>query len=235
MPTAEAQVTTDRASRYLVQLCRHLGQMSRMRHQVPTRRGSQAPPTIEQVDWSDTTGTIRFTQGTCTLQASEDALTVRVEADDEDTLRQLQQGIARRLDTIGRRGNLTVHWRQSITADNSPQQDASIDTAAPSNTGGTRRAHRTGGLLALVTIAALAVLAHVGILGATLAGSTWASWGTNIILVIITVKIITVAVHGVLGRTAFRHRGTIGRWIRGHRRTAADTEAGQAYPHEHTA
>lgn len=111
MPTAEAQVTTDRASRYLVQLCRHLGRMSRMRH------GGESPPAVEHVDRSDTTGTIRFTHGTCTLHATDDVLTLRIEADDEDSLRQLQQGIARRLGTIGRRDELTVHWRQLPAAE----------------------------------------------------------------------------------------------------------------------
>ncbi|HKN97109.1 MAG TPA: DUF2218 domain-containing protein [Pseudonocardiaceae bacterium] len=226
MPTAEAQVRTDRASRYLVQLCRHLGQMSRMRHQMPARHGGQAPSTVEHADWSDTTGTIRFTQGTCTLQATDDALTLRVAADDEDTLRQLQQGIARRLDTIGRRDQLTVHWQQSTTVDDPPREDAHIDTAVSTDTG--RR--RTGGLLAIVAIAALAILLHIGILGATLAASAWASWGTNIVLAIIAVKIITVVLHGVLGRAAFRRRGAIRHWIRGHRtatgHVASDRQCG---------
>ena len=234
MPTAEAQVTTDRASRYLVQLCRHLGQMGRMRHQVPTRHGGQAPPTIEHVDWSDAAGTIRFAQGTCTLRASDDALTLRVEASDEDTLQQLQQGIARRLDMIGRRDNLTVHWRQSTTADDPPREDASIGTATPADTGRTQRTRRAASLLAVGVIAVLAILVHVGILGATLAASAWASWGTNIVLAIIALKIITIALHGVLGRTAFRHRSTIGRWIRGHRRSIGD-DTGQAHPREHPA
>jgi hypothetical protein len=211
---------------------RHLGQMSQMRHRVPVRHGGQAPPAIQRVDWSDTTGTIRFAQGACTLHANDNALTLRVEADDEDTLHQLQQGIARRLDTIGRRDNLTVHWRQSTTADSPTPQEVSIDTATPTNTGGTRRAHRAGGPLAMVAIITLAILVHVGILGATLAASAWGSWGTNIVLAIIAVKIITVVLHGVLGRAAFRHRGTVGRWIRAHRR-AGDADTGQ--PHENAA
>jgi hypothetical protein len=221
MPIAEAQVTTDRASRYLVQLCRHLDQMSRMRHRVPTRHGGQAPPAVEHAEWSDTTGTIRFAQGTCTLRAGDDALTLRVEADDEDTLRQLRQSIARRLDTIGRRDHLTVHWRQSTAADGPPPQDASIATTAPAHPGGTRRA---GGLLTVGTIAVLAILVHVGVLGATLAASAWASWGTTIVLAVVAVKIGIVALHGVLGRAAFRHRGTVGRWTRGHRGVASDAD-----------
>lgn len=228
MPTAETQVTTDRASRYLVQLCRHLNQMSGMRHRAPTRHGSQAPA-IEQVDWSDTTGTIRFAQGTCTLHAGDDALTLRVEAEDEDTLRQLQEGIARRLNTIGRRDNLTVHWPQLPTTDSPPPEEA------PVHIGKTRRARRTGGPLTLGAIAVLAILVHVGILGATLATSAWASWGANIVLAVVAVKIIAVVLHGLLGRSAFRHRGTVGRWLRGHRRVTGEADTGHAHPHEHAA
>lgn len=103
MPTAAASVPTNRAGRYIAQLCRHLNLMSRMRH------GGQ----VQQVDWSDTTGTIRFTQGTCTMQAASDSLALRIEADDEQTLRQLQEAIAGRLATIGRRDHLAVNWQQS--------------------------------------------------------------------------------------------------------------------------
>jgi hypothetical protein len=110
MPTADAQIPTERASRYIDQLCRHLGQMSRMRHQIPTGHRGQAPPPVQQVEWSETSGTISFSHGTCTLQATSTALTLRVDADDEDDLRRLQDGITRRLETIGRRDHLTVEW-----------------------------------------------------------------------------------------------------------------------------
>lgn len=112
MPTAQAQIPTERASRYLDQFCRHLGRMSRMRHRVPTGHRGQAPPPVQHVDWTDSSGTIRFTHGTCTLQATPTALTLRVDADDEDNLRQLQDGITRRLETIGRRDHFTVDWQR---------------------------------------------------------------------------------------------------------------------------
>ena len=227
MPTVEAQVPTDRASRYLTQLCRHLGQMSRMRHQPSTHQDGQAPPAVQHVDWTDTSGTIRFPQGTCTLSATADTLTVRIDADDEDALRRLQDGIGRRLDTIGRRDQLTVHWQQSNSDTDGPRDLAG--PAMSSNTATARRGRRFGGVAALVMVAAVAVLVHLGVLGAALAASAWAGWGANLVLILIGVKIITVALHGVLGRMAFRHRGILRRWRRGH----ADDEP--EHSHEHAA
>jgi hypothetical protein len=217
MPTAHAHVPTERASRYLVQLCRHLGQMSRMRHPLPARHGSQAPPAVQHVDWSDTTGTIRFVQGTCTLQATAEGLALRVEADDEDTLRRLQDGIARRLDTIGRHDHLAVHWQQSAPESRQdsggPPEDATTATATATSTGGTtRRPRPTRRLLVLAAVATLAILVHLGVLGvlgAALTTSAWAGWGTNITIAVIVVTIVVMGLHGVLGRVAFRRRSSI--------------------------
>ncbi|WP_027943923.1 hypothetical protein [Amycolatopsis taiwanensis] len=58
MPTADAHIPTDRASRYLGQVCQHVKQMSRMPHLL--QGGKLA---VEHVDWSDTSGTIRFARG----------------------------------------------------------------------------------------------------------------------------------------------------------------------------
>lgn len=201
MPAVEAQVPTDRAGRYLVQFCRHADQMSRMRHPTPTRHEGRRPPAVEHVDWSDTSGTIRFNHGTCTLQATSTALVIRVEAADNDTLRQLQDGITRRLETIGRRDHLCAHWHRLDSAPNG----ATTSTASP-----TGRAQRPRTLV-LLTAAALAIAVHVGLLGNALTASAWAGWGTNIVLAIILVKVITIGVHAVLGRVAFRYRGTIHR------------------------
>jgi|SRR6266700_852389 len=194
MPTADAQIPTERASRYLTQLCRHLGQMSRMRHQLPTRPGGRRPPTVDQTDWSDTAGTIHFSQGTCTLSATSDTLTVRIDADDEDTLQRLQDGVARRLETIGRRDHLTVRWQRSDSVP-SPAPDAAMAAAAPTDHTVAPRSRRVVRVLALAGVAALAIVVHVGLLGGALAASQWASWGTNIVLAIILLKVITVAAH----------------------------------------
>jgi len=196
MPTATAHIPTERAGRYLGQLCGHLNQMSRMRHRMTAGHTGQQPPAVTHVEWSETSGTIRFAQGTGTLQATANGLTVRVEAEDEDNLRRLQDSLARRLEAIGRRDQLTVHWQEP-------------DSAPGDATTAAQRRHRPGRTVLLVGVAALAVAVHLGLLGGVLASSTWASWGADIVLAIILLKVITVAAHLVVGRSAFRHRPTI--------------------------
>jgi hypothetical protein len=229
MPTADARIPTERASRYLTQLCRHLGQTSRMRHQAPSRPDGQLPPTVEQVDWSDTMGTIRFSQGTCTLSATAGTLTVRIDADDEDTLLRLKEGVTRRLETVGRRDHLTVHWRQTDSTAGVPP-DAAAAVAATDHSPASR-SHRIGRMLALAGVAAVAVLVHLGLFGGALAASPWASWGTNIVLALILLKLVAVAAHVVLGRVGFRHL----RSLRHRRRDRIDvsvTTENPARPHE---
>lgn len=194
MPTAEAQIPTDRASRYLVQFCRHTGQMNRLRHQPGPRHDSQAPPAVEHVESSDTDGVVHFGPGRVTLRADSNTLMVRVDADDADSLRRLQDGVARRLETIGRRDRLTVTWQPSPT----------VPTPATA-----ARPRRGWSRLAWVALAAAAVVAHLGLLGGALTTSAWSRWGVNAILVIILVKVVVVAVHVVGGRIAgraLRHR-----------------------------
>lgn len=103
MPTAEAVVPTERAARYLRQLCSHA---SRMRH--GHGRG-HAGPRAEAT--SDTTG--RITRGTaiCELTATPANLILRASADDEEQLRGLQEAVTRTVERIGRRDGLIVVWR----------------------------------------------------------------------------------------------------------------------------
>jgi len=80
MPTAEAQIHTPRASRYLAQLCRHASQMGRpMRHRLRTHDRGDAPPEVQHVEWSDTYGIVSLTWGQWTMQATPDTLTLRAE------------------------------------------------------------------------------------------------------------------------------------------------------------
>lgn len=113
MPTAEADVATERASRYLQQLCSHA---SRMRHRLghgsghsPARSRDHAAPIAEAT--SDTTG--RITRGTavCDLTAGPTALTLRATADDAEQLSGLKEAVTRTLERIGRRDGLKVVWR----------------------------------------------------------------------------------------------------------------------------
>lgn len=108
MPTAQTRIPTDRAGRYLVQLCQHLSQINgHARHGGATdARG----PLIRRVEWNDSHGVIEFASGQCTLDATGDTLTVSLAAADIDELRTLQQVLSARLKTIGRRDNLVVAW-----------------------------------------------------------------------------------------------------------------------------
>lgn len=121
MPTAEAHVATDRASRYLAQLCRHLGQMPRTSHRPPAGHGDgRMPPTVQHVDCGDTRGTVRFSDGQWTLAATADVLVLRIEAEDEDALQRLQTRVAARVEKIGRRDGLHVHWQRPEAATPGP-------------------------------------------------------------------------------------------------------------------
>jgi hypothetical protein len=99
MLIAEAAVNTDRASRYLGQLCQHLEAIAKARPQMPVR-----------VEWSDNSGLITLGAARCTLQAGVDALALRAEAPDEQSLQQIKSRLTDRLEQIGRRDQLTVTW-----------------------------------------------------------------------------------------------------------------------------
>jgi hypothetical protein len=62
------------------------------------------------VEWSDDRGVIRFGRGRCTMRAGPGVLTLRAEADDKESLRQLQRRVADRLEQVGRRDQLAVTW-----------------------------------------------------------------------------------------------------------------------------
>jgi hypothetical protein len=99
MLVAEAKVETERSSRYLVQLCRHVDAVGRAHPQMQAH-----------VEWSDDRGVISFDWGRCTLRAVPGILTLRVEAADEESLHLLKQRVGGRLQQIGRRDHLTVTW-----------------------------------------------------------------------------------------------------------------------------
>jgi hypothetical protein len=98
---ATARIETERPSRYLVQLCRHASAMDGAHGHTGVR-----------AEWSETHGTVHFGQwGRCVLDAEAGTLTVRVEADDEDGLRRIQEVVSRDLDRFGRRDRLAVDWQ----------------------------------------------------------------------------------------------------------------------------
>lgn len=99
MLIAEAKIETERPGRYLVQLCQHINLVAQTHPQMRA-----------QAEWSDDRGVINFGAGRCVLRADAGVLTLRAEAADADTLNELQQRIAGRLEQVGRRDGLTVTW-----------------------------------------------------------------------------------------------------------------------------
>lgn len=112
MPAAGARVTTPNASRYLTRLCRHAAKMGGSLHLRSRSHAGGPVPGIRQAEWSGADGTLILDRGRCTLHAAEDALTLRAEADSEETLAQIQALIAARLGKLGHREQLTVTWQR---------------------------------------------------------------------------------------------------------------------------
>ena len=109
MPTAQTSIRTDRADRYLAQLCRHLNEIGDpARHSGGTR--SAGPPQAVQVEQTGRHGVIEFTFGRCTLDATDDALVIHLAADDDHQLQRMKVMFAGLLQSIGRRDNLRVQW-----------------------------------------------------------------------------------------------------------------------------
>jgi hypothetical protein len=217
MPSAEAHVTTDRANRYLTQLCSHLNHMDRMRRQRPAShdRGhggdpgeGPTPPTVQHVNQSDTDGSVRFTGGLCTLHATVDTLTLRIDADDEATLQRLRNGITKRLEKVGRRDQLTVTWHRADTASTPGGRIARTSPPAATTRPDKpwwRRASRS--TLAIAALAVLVIVGHAGVFGSLLAASVFEKWGLGVLAALIIVKILIGGLHLLGGGFALR-RGT---------------------------
>ena len=92
MLQSEARVTTERASIYLQQLCKHFA------HRLP-------------VEFTPEQGQITFSVGTCRLAADSGVLTLRAEAEDEPRLAQLQGVIEKHLLRFAFRDPPEITWR----------------------------------------------------------------------------------------------------------------------------
>jgi hypothetical protein len=119
MLTAEAHIETERPSRYLAQLCRHVGNISSTdrdlhdrRHSHAAGEGQERPRLPVHVEWSETRGTVTFGESKITMQASPGALTLSAEAADEEALQRIQDLVAGLLGRFGRRDHLKVTWQQ---------------------------------------------------------------------------------------------------------------------------
>jgi len=116
MPTAEAVVQTPDPSRYLARLRNHTGKMrAHPGHRQRRHDGGGTPPEIQHAEWSATTGTVTTNWGRWTVQATAGTLRLCAEADDEQNLRRIQDMLARRLESFGRREQLTLTWQPPET------------------------------------------------------------------------------------------------------------------------
>jgi hypothetical protein len=156
-------------------------------------RGMPAGPGVNHIEYSDTDGTVRFAEGRLSLYATTDALTLRVEAADDEALRRLQDGIAARLQKIGRRDGLTTSWQELDS-----QAEAPADSL-----GGRRRPLAVVGLAAAV---ALIATVHLGLGGAALASTAWTALIGNVLVVALLGALVFIVAHLFLGRFAFRRR-----------------------------
>jgi hypothetical protein len=186
MPTLHAEVHTERASRYLVQFCKHAAAMGdgghtpRMHlHTTLARREVEVA-----ADWSDTNGTVTFTPwGECTLAADGDTLTLRIAAADDNGLSQIRDVIDRDLQRFSRRHPLAVTWQR-------PETSVAVGTMA----GRPRRRfplrYLQVVLLALAVV--VVVAAHVGLVGTVVAGSRWTGIALDLLGVLVVVKVALV-------------------------------------------
>ena len=193
MGIAEARVETTRASRYLVQLCRHASLMGR--HGPPHAGMDQGErPGRVDAEWSDEAGVITVVPwGRCTLRALPDALVVRVQAAEPEHRQRIQELIERNLSRFGRRDQLTVSW-----------QDLAADTEEPAAPVSGPRGHRRAITLAASGVlgVGLMVAMHLG-LGGALAATSWLGWSVAGLAI---VPVVLVAAHAAVPLAVVRFR-----------------------------
>jgi hypothetical protein len=114
MLTAEADIRTEHAARYLARLCGHAGKMGTVGHRGrrrPSHAHGAAPPEVRRVECSGTEGTVSLNWGQWTMRALPGLLAVRAEAADQESLRRIQDLLTARLEKFGQREHLTVDWQ----------------------------------------------------------------------------------------------------------------------------
>jgi hypothetical protein len=192
MPILQAQIPTERASRYLVQFCKHAAAMGRRGGHTPRMR-LHAPIAREvqvAAEWSDTSGTVTFTPwGRCTLTAHNGALTLRIDATDEDAAARIRDIITRDFERFSHRDPVTVTWHRSDTPGAAPFRPTDALKSRPWR--GFPRPSRQAILLALAVV--LAIGLHVGLAGTVVARSRWTGIAVNVIAALVVVKIALVA------------------------------------------
>lgn len=94
---ATARVPTEKASRYLQQLCKHFA------HKLP-------------VAFDEHKGSISFSSGECALAADGETLTISATAPDATNIDQLKDVIVRHLVRFAFREELQVDWEPTVVS-----------------------------------------------------------------------------------------------------------------------
>ena len=84
-------IRSERASSYLQQLCKHFG------HRI-------------EVEFDGKRGRITFDFGRCELAAEDDALTMSASADDQESLRRVEDVVGSHLERFAFRETLEIAW-----------------------------------------------------------------------------------------------------------------------------
>jgi hypothetical protein len=120
MPLLEGHLATDRASRYLVQLCRHAAAMDGRVHTgrahphgVGEVRTDDVAAADVVAEWTATCGTVTFSPwGRCTLSAGEAGLTLVIDAPDELGLTRIHEVVTRDLERFTHRTAEVLTWHR---------------------------------------------------------------------------------------------------------------------------
>ncbi len=201
MPTRHAHIATDRAERYLHQLCGHLGAMRQSRHRPGGGHGAAGIPRVEQVEQRPGGAVVRFAEGTWSLEATVDALVLRVEAEDGRALERLTDAISARIAKIGRRDGLCVEWSRSDAPGHG--EEPGVGGAAAAVGSDPRRRWRRAGWVAVVV---LAVGVHLGLIGSLHGPRPWTSAAADVLLALLAVKLVLLALHGRSRHGVVGHR-----------------------------
>ncbi|MEP6650917.1 MAG: DUF2218 domain-containing protein [Lapillicoccus sp.] len=106
-----AVIGTDRAQRYLDQLARHAVAVAGSSHLGHRGLGHEAPPV--QVERNGETATLTFVGlGVCTVTATDDQLTLAVDAADAASAERITGLVTADLTRFSHRQPLTITWQQ---------------------------------------------------------------------------------------------------------------------------
>lgn len=91
MLKAQANVQTEKASRYLKALCNHFS------HKVTA-------------EYSDERGVVQFGFGYCEMQATDNTLNLQVQAEDDENFQRVKHVVGDHLIRFGTNEELVVNW-----------------------------------------------------------------------------------------------------------------------------